>query len=59
MISWLSWVTVSGGASATPKKANGDREGLHLLFEKKDICLDKRKEGKLSSCKLSNQLPQV
>lgn len=37
-------LTVSEGASATLKKANGDREGLPLLYEKTDISLDKRKE---------------
>ncbi len=41
-------LTVSEGVSATPKKASGDREGLPPLFEKTDICLDKRK-GELSS----------
>lgn len=45
-------LTVSEGASATPKKANGDGEGLPPLFDKTDVCLNKRKEGKI--CLLIN-----
>lgn len=52
-------LTTSEGTSAKRKKAGGDREGLPPLFEKTDICLDERKEEKLSPYKLSNHLPQV
>lgn len=50
-------VTVSEKASATMKKTYGDGESLPLLSDKTDICI--RKEGKLSTYKLSNPLWQV
>lgn len=50
-------LTVSERASATMKKTYGDGESLPLLSDKTDIWI--RKEGKLSSHKLSNPLWQV